>query len=243
MKALVFFYILLIVSCNSIDKMVNHPDGTTEKGKMDENRLFNGVVKVYDNLNRDIGYRTYKHGLLHGPSVIRISGSHRDSVNYSNGFKNGYMYRFDTSNRLVHKAYLYFDKPVGNTYGYDSMGLINHFCFYDFSGNIIYQRRYTDSGKYESGNLINLFSADRLVKDSVKTVVFLYMVYPPDEKVRYEVAILDSLNRINASTPLAGEFFSEEYLKPVSKPFRYAIVVRSFNAVKGKDDLIIQPIE
>lgn len=243
MRTLAILIIVLIKSCNSNDKTIHLQDGTVAKGKMVRDSKLDGHVQLFDNSGNYIGYRIYKNGLSNGPSVTRRTNMTRDSVNYTNGFKHGYVFRLDKSNRIVHKSYYYFDKPVGDTYIYDSTGEIRNYYFYDFSGNIIYQRKYTDTGKYESGNLINIFSADRIVNDSLRTVIFLYTIYPPDEKIHYEVAVLDSINNIKKSEPISGEFYAERYLDPISKPNRYAIVVHSFNPVKNKDDIIIQPIE
>lgn len=243
MRILLAMGIALIASCNTGDSTIQLPDGAVGKGKILNDSILDGFIKLFDSSGKFFGYRTYKNGLPNGPSVTNRNDKTRDSVNYTNGFKSGYVYRLDNSNRVLHKSYCYFDKSVGNTYVYDSIGKIMNYYFYDFSGNILYQRKFTDTGNYESGNLINIYSADRIVNDSPKTVIFVYTIYPPNEKTHYEIAVLDSKNNITKTERITSDFYFETYVNPLPKPYRYAVVVHSFNPAKNKDDIIVQPIE
>ena len=186
----------------------------------------------------------FKFGLEDGISVrYYADGVLSDSIIYKRGSKNGFSFKYDHSGRLSYKIYNYNDRSLGHVYTYSPTGDLKSYQFFDFEGNLIYQSYRKDSSTYEKGNLINVRLNNVIEEGVEKKVLFMFLLSPPDLKIDYEIAILNSKRQIISSKRIVGECFYEESLDVLPTGKSYAVVLHIFNPYKKRDDLQIAVLE
>ena len=238
--------ILLFISCKRDwhkDLIVNDSKGIIRKGRVINDSLFDGVVKLYDYYNRYIGFETYSFGIKNGASVRYFPNEKKsDSLFYSNGQSIGYVYEYDSTGLLIDKSFNYNGRSVGPHYIYNRSANCIKYYFYSFEGALIYSSKTEkDTSNYELGSEINLRVTSIKIDNDFKSWLFLYLVLPHYLKVHYALAILDSNNKILSTEMIIADntFFYEKILDQLSDKKSYAIIRYIYNPYKGREDLKI----
>lgn len=105
-----------------------------ENGKTKSIELYNSFGKL-DGINK-----TYY-----------INGQPYQSIPYSNGVINGFVYEYKNNGSLSSKEYYHQNKAIGDLYVFDK-NFINYYAFFDFKENKINHIEYDTLGKIEKNN-------------------------------------------------------------------------------------------
>jgi len=248
-KFLFIINLFFLFSCSNKnhEKFVRIKDskGIVLKGKVFADSLFDGKVKYYDILNNYLGYSTYKYGKKEGVEVSYFkNGKISDSSFYHNNMRNGFGFKYNENGKLSYKSYYLNDRPFGHLYEYDTMGNVTHYYFINFERKIIFETFKEDSIEYCKGEQIqaNVFSES--TSNNQIDHLFLYLFSSPFSKRHYEVAILDSNNKILLSKKIISSgCYYEQPIPDLPNGNKYAIILRTYNPYKKRDDLGIKIIE
>lgn len=234
--------LILIVACKSNKAKLPLFEGVYGYGEIIKDSLFNGNIVLTDSSQNVVGYRSYSYGLQDGPSVlIKIDGS-KDSINFKNGYRNGYAYNFDSSGFLRYKTYYHFGRNVGGSSVFNNLNNFESFFFYDLEGKLLYERKVQNNQIYERGDLINLIVEDRLVDGQLKMHILLYIIDLPDIHLEYSIGVLSEKDSIISSKRIEGDFYYENFLEPLDSGRKYAIICNLIQSGTIKST-IVQPIE
>jgi hypothetical protein len=131
---------------------------------------------------------------------------------------------------------------LGDVFWYDAKGKITDYSFLNFEGKFIYSLKYSNKDTFETGELPNYIVDTVRENNHDKLHLFLYLIYPPAYKVRYEIAdFFDNKITQNEKIISAKPFYETDLDMP--KPgHNWAIVVYIFNTSKGRDDVEINVI-
>jgi hypothetical protein len=224
---------------------IKDPKGIISEGKLFADSLFNGKVKYYDSLDNYLGYSTFKYGIKEGVEVGYFNnGNVSDSSFYHDDMQNGFAYKYNRSGKLLFKTYYLNGRPFGHLLEYDSLGNVSHYYFINFERKIIFESYKKDSVEYQKGELIqaNLYSESN--GDHQADYLFLYLFSSPYNQSHYEVAILDSNNKIISSKKIIStQCYYQQAIPNLPNGLKYAIVLHTYNSLKKKDDLKIKIIE
>ncbi len=243
MNKLLFLLMLLpFVGCKSDTAKLPLFEGVYGYGEIIKDSLFNGNVVLTDSAKKVVGFRSYSYGLQDGPSVqIRRDGS-RDSLNFTNGYRNGYACNFDSSGILRYRTYFHFGRNVGGSSIFNKLGKFESFFFYDLEGKLIYERKNLNNQIYERGDLINLIVEDRLVNGELKMHILLYILELPDAHLEYSIGVLSKKDSIISSKRIEDDFYYENFLEALDAGKKYAIICDIIES-GGRKSTIVQPIE
>lgn len=236
----------IFCACNShnkIRKIYTKSEGIYEVGRCISDSIFNGVVNIYDTNNIHIGYSNYKFGLRNGLYVnLYPNGFVKDSLFFLNGLKNGEWYSFYISGVLREKENYYNNERLGEIVSYDSTGNIKSYGFLNFEGKFIYSLKYLGNDTLETAEL-PIYSTDTIQLNKDKKIhLFLYLIYPPAYKVRYEIADFFDNKITQNEKIISNKPFYEVNLDMPKQGHNWAVVVYIFNTSKGKDDVEINVI-
>src|ERR1017187_49829 len=249
MNLRILFYIifLLVFSCkiknNNKNVKITKTDKVTYEGKLIADSLFDGLVKDYDSSGNYFGYSTFKYGIKEGVEVRYFkNGRISDSSFYHNDMRNGFAYKSNDNGNLLYKSYYLNDIPIGHLFEYDSFGNITHYSFLNFEHQIIFELFKINGIEYRKGEEIqfNLFSE----YPSKNKFLFLYLFASPFTPRHYEIGIIDSGNKIISSKRIvSSECYYEQELTTLSKGYKYAVILHTYNSFKKRDDIAIEIIQ
>ncbi|HEY8400328.1 MAG TPA: hypothetical protein VIK89_03650 [Cytophagaceae bacterium] len=233
-----------LISCDTEAIIRRQLAGEILEGKMVTDSSFHGKVNAYSLNGKYLGYTNYWNGYMEGASVrIHANGLISDSITYKDNCKNGYAYKFDTLGRLEYKMYYFYDKAMGPLYQYDKNNRVVNYAFLSFDGGLIFQYVFHNGEHLFQGDILNVRVNKVIDEGDIKDVLFLYLVYPPSLRTRYELGILDSSNTITSSSKIEGECFYMTVLDSLPIGYSYALLHFTFNEVKNKEDLEIAKLE
>lgn len=243
---LIAIYASIFCGCSShekIKKIYTKSEGIYEVGKCIRDSIFDGVVNIYDTNNIHIGYSNYKVGLRNGLYVnLYPNGFVKDSLFFLNGLKNGVCYSFYMSGILKEKENYYNDKKIGEIVSYDPTGNIKSYSFINFEGNIIYSLKYMANDTLETAEL-PIYKIDTIQVDKVEKIhLFLYLIYPPAYKVRYEIADFFDKKITKNKKVISDKSFYEVSLDIPKPGHNWAVILYIFNTSKGREDVEINVI-
>jgi len=224
---------------------IKDSNGIISEGKLFADSLFNGRVKYFDSLNNYLGYSTFKYGIKEGVEVAYLkNGNLSDSSFYHNDKQNGFGYKYNGNGKLLYKTYYLNGRPFGHLFEYDTLGNISHYYFINFERKIIFESFKKDSVEYQKGELIQANLYSEINGDRQTDYLFLYLLSFPYGQSHYEIAVLDSNNKIISSKRIIStECYYEQAIPSLPNGLKYAIVLHTYNFFKKKDDLKIKIIE
>lgn len=221
-------------------------DGIITQGQLMCDSLYHGKINYYDTVGIHLGYSIYYYGLKNGCEVSYYpDGNVRDSSFYQNGLRNGFAYNFETTGKLAFKGYYLNGRRFGPAYGFDENGTVNQFAFTNFEGKFVFQSEIEHSAIYNSGDEIQAFVYQKaLTSGKANDVLLLYLILSPFVRSHYELAILNDKREFISSKRIESEhYYYEQDLPDLPEGYRYAVVLHTYNASKGRDDLSVRVIE
>lgn len=253
MKFKTFFYIIIItrlvfLSCKEKNREIY--DGEYRiVGKINTDSVWNGEMRFYDiKSNKLTAMRTYKDGILTGPSIrYNDEGKVIDSVSFTLNKKMGYNYVYDNSGQLLQKVNFFYGRQIGATYTFEDSNIIEY-SFQNFENNILYFYSFDPKiGEHyfaDDSYLANS-SVSECTIDGVEGIsIFTYLITPPKIKISHCIYRYDSLNHIIDSFKIPhNNFYFEKFFPIKNKNENFVISINKYDSVKQKETVIINKLK
>jgi len=179
---------------------------TKAYGDIDKDTVYNGLI-IFSDLHsgRIIRECNYLNGVVHGEDQQYYdNGQLAVKSKYNLGKKNGDLYLYDSSGKIVESNYFFYDLRVGNNTDYKN-GAAFYYKFYSLDNNVLLSLNY-DSLKYRRITELQPeyffyhfseyfdFSAGRNGKGGKE--LFIYTPNPPRFDFEYSLVTVDSAYNI-----------------------------------------------
>jgi hypothetical protein len=239
MKILIFVFVILGI-LNSCDqnklsrKKIQHQ---WVESKFLNDTIFNGETLFYNDSLKIEKIEHYTNGIKDGASVnFHSNGKVYDSVTFSNGFKNGFHYVYDSSGNLGYIDYYYLGRELGPSIFY-TKGLVTDYSFHSFEKQEIYRTTLDSAGNkiHSAGDLYNSIPYTTFVEGELVNNVFSYFVRPPKMSIIYELVTKDtSTGKELTLRTFNNQIFIDTIVSKNSNTLKHFIKASVFDSSIGK---------
>jgi hypothetical protein len=170
-------------------KKINR-NGLTAQGYVINDSIFDDTIYFFDNKGKLYRKSFYQNGKVEGNSIEFFeNGQKRTHTTYSQGFKNGFEFIFDSTGKILYKGFYYFDLPVGPIILYDYNGSPKRFFFVNLQNETLLDIDYRRWNGIEHvySNLINVVAEFQTVDTTKMLSIILYVIDPPKFKFDYSI--------------------------------------------------------
>jgi len=243
-----FYFLLLIflIGCNTKEKKVlikkYYPSGKLLSygwyTNDSSNIAIDTIHKFYENGKpSEISiYDSAATGKLNGiSSLFYENGNQYQIINYVKGLMQGFRYEFNQFGKLETKQFYLDDNPIGDNFGYDKNGIINHYAFYWVDTTYVSYIEYDTLGKIKSElntrsvlfNYIAKINNDTL-KNTIQKSCDIKIIpsNPPRSRTKVNIDFISKNGFIIKSDSIVNvELFSKKYQMPDTlKVIKYSAI-------------------
>lgn len=218
-------------------------------GQTKQDSIWDGPMEFYDLLsNKLVAVRTYKDGLLSGPSVrYNDSGRIIDSANFIIGRQAGYNYVYNDAGQILQKKNFFYGRHIGDSYTYKN-GDVIEYTFENFENKILYYYSYDPKTKEyyfaDDDYFLNSFSNEVTVDGVDGVTIFTYVIVPPKLRMKYRIYKYDALNRVTDSCILPfNNFYFEKFFPVKSDKEIFEVHINKYDSVHKTETLIVNKIK